>query len=577
MQEFIIENNTLLEYTGSSENVVIPDSIQTIHRNAFRNNKIVKTLVMPDSTVFIDNRAFSSCTALESIKLSKNLRAMGRYVFSGCASLESVSIPGSLKTINYCTFKGCDSLKEVRLHEGTQRVSESAFSKCISLQSITLPATIREVKQFAFGKCRSLKSVTFLSDQQCEIGTNSFAKTHSTISFHWPNLESYRKEAEEGFRVIDDGLLAGYFGNATDVKIPPSVKAIAPFAFCGSHMVQTIDAPASVKKTDRLSLSWMPALRKVSFSGITSLGDSCFWACTKLKEVSFSSSLETVGNDCFGQCWSLTVLDLGNTHAAFQGRIAPKAYGLKRFVFPSQTQTIPWCAFYYCTSLSDVTIPSTVTEISDNAFVGCKALVSITVPENVLNLNLNVFDGCDSLREIILASHQTRISGRTNEFCTAYPHYADEPRTKQAVIFMGIQGSGKTYYFNWHFSGKFKHINLDEHHTRNKEMLMLQSCIEEGEDFVVDNTNPTKADRARYIDVAKAAGYRVIGYFFESKLQDCIRRNDLRVGKEKLPAKAIAATSNKLEIPSMDEGFDELYFIERSGGTVMLKRDWRES
>ena len=69
----------------------------------------------------------------------------------------------------------------------------------------------------------------------------------------------------------------------------------------------------------------------------------------------------------------------------------------------------------------------------------------------------------------------------------------------------------------------------------------------------------------------------MIGYFFESKLQDCIRRNDLRTGKEKIPAKAIAATSNKLEIPSKDEGFDELYFVERSGSTVMLKRDWRES
>lgn len=577
MQEFKIENNALLEYTGSSERVVIPESIQTIHRNAFRNNKSIKMVVMPDSVVFVDNRAFSSCTALKSITLSNNLRAMGRYVFSGCTSLESVSIPGALKSINFCTFKGCDSLKEVLLHEGTQRISESAFSKCLSLQSITLPATIREVKQFAFGKCRSLKSVTVLSCQQCNIGTNSFAKTHAALAFHWPNLELYREEAEAGFRVIDDGVLAGYFGNAKDVKIPSSVKSIAPFAFCGSHMVQTIDAPTSVKETDRLSLSWMPALRRVSFSGIKSLGESCFWACANLKEASFSSSLETVGDDCFGHCNSLTELDLSNTHATFLGRIAPMAYGMKRFVFPAQTKTIPWCAFYYCESLSDITIPSTVTEISDNAFVGCKALVSITVPENVLNLNLNVFDGCDSLREIILASHQTRISGRTNEFCTAYPHYADEPRTKQAVIFIGIQGSGKTYYYNWHFAGKFKHINLDELHTRNKESLLLQSCIERGEDFVVDNTNPTKADRARYIDAAKAAGYRVIGYYFESKLQDCIQRNNLRTDKEKIPAKAIAATSNKLELPSKDEGFDELYYVERSGSVVMLKRDWRES
>lgn len=156
-------------------------------------------------------------------------------------------------------------------------------------------------------------------------------------------------------------------------------------------------------------------------------------------------------------------------------------------------------------------------------------------------------------------------------------HYPDEPGTKQAVIFMGIQGSGKTSYFNLHFSGKYRHINLDELHTRYKERLMLQSCIEEGADFVVDNTNPTRADRARYIDTAKIAGYRVTGYFFESRLQDCIRRNNLRTGKEKIPAKAIAATSNKLEIPSKDEGFDELYFVAWIGDAEMIRRDWRET
>lgn len=577
MDEFTIKENKLLEYLGSSEDVIIPDGIEVICRGAFRNNKSIKSVVIPNSVVFIDNRAFFSCTALKSIKVSENIRAMGQYVFAGCSSLESVSIPGSLKSINYCTFKGCDSLREVFLHIGTQRISESAFSKCVSLQNITLPETIRVVKQFAFGKCRSLKKVTILADQQCSIGTNSFVKTHPSLSFCWPNQESYREEAEEGFNIIDDGLLTRYFGNERDVKIPASAKAIAPYAFSGNHTVETVEAPARLEEIGRSSFAWMPALRKISFAGLRSLGDGCFWACTQLENVVLPSSLATVGNDCFAHCYSLTELDFGNTQAMFLGRIAPMAYGLKRFVFPSQIKMIPRCAFYYCTSLSDVTIPSTVSEIEDRAFVGCKALASITIPENVSNLNLNVFNGCDSLTEIILSGHNTQVCGRTDEFCTAAPHYFDEPRIKQAVIFMGIQGSGKTYYYNWHFSGKFKHINLDELHTRNKERLMLQSCIEEGADFVVDNTNPTRADRARYIEVAKAAGYRVIGYFFESKLQDCIRRNDLRTGKEKISAKAIAATSNKLEIPSKDEGFDELYFVERGGfSTVMLKRDWRE-
>ena len=60
----------------------------------------------------------------------------------------------------------------------------------------------------------------------------------------------------------------------------------------------------------------------------------------------------------------------------------------------------------------------------------------------------------------------------------------------------------------------------------------------------------------------------------ESKIKDCIARNALREGRACVPDKAIAATSNKLEIPSFDEGFDELYFV-KNNGTAMVVEPWR--
>ncbi|MDE7479225.1 MAG: ATP-binding protein, partial [Lachnospiraceae bacterium] len=79
----------------------------------------------------------------------------------------------------------------------------------------------------------------------------------------------------------------------------------------------------------------------------------------------------------------------------------------------------------------------------------------------------------------------------------------------------------------------------------------------------------------KYIVKAKENGYKIIGYFMQSQLQACIARNELREGKEKVPAKAIAATSNKLEMPSYAEGFDELYFVHMTDtGTVIEK--WSE-
>ena len=61
----------------------------------------------------------------------------------------------------------------------------------------------------------------------------------------------------------------------------------------------------------------------------------------------------------------------------------------------------------------------------------------------------------------------------------------------------------------------------------------------------------------------------------QSKLQECIRRNDQREGKEKIPAKAIAMTSNKLEMPSRDEGFDELYFVKNDGENMSIS-EWSD-
>ncbi len=146
---------------------------------------------------------------------------------------------------------------------------------------------------------------------------------------------------------------------------------------------------------------------------------------------------------------------------------------------------------------------------------------------------------------------------------------------KTAYIMIGIQGSGKTEFCR-RYLGDITRVNLDTLKTRNNEKRLLAACHEKGADYVIDNTNPTMEDRARYIVPAKAAGYRVIGYFMQSRLQECIRRNNQREGKAMIPPKAIAMTSNRLKLPSLAEGFDELYFVSNNG-TEMTVSEWRDS
>ena len=145
---------------------------------------------------------------------------------------------------------------------------------------------------------------------------------------------------------------------------------------------------------------------------------------------------------------------------------------------------------------------------------------------------------------------------------------------KTMFIMMGIQGSGKST-FCAQILPEAVRVNLDTLHTRNKEAILIADCFEKGCDYVVDNTNPTREDRARYIPKAKEAGYRVIGYFMQSRIQDCIQRNVQRTGKERVPNGAIAMTSNKLEMPSYEEGFDELYFVINENDNMEIC-EWRD-
>jgi predicted kinase len=132
----------------------------------------------------------------------------------------------------------------------------------------------------------------------------------------------------------------------------------------------------------------------------------------------------------------------------------------------------------------------------------------------------------------------------------------------EAVIFIGGQGSGKSTFYRETFFDTHVRINLDMLRTRHREKLILEACIAAQQSFVVDNTNPTPADRARYIVPARAAGFRMVAYFFSTPMREALRRNNLRKGKQRVPPVAIAGTFKRIQRPELDEGFDEIHSVE---------------
>lgn len=134
----------------------------------------------------------------------------------------------------------------------------------------------------------------------------------------------------------------------------------------------------------------------------------------------------------------------------------------------------------------------------------------------------------------------------------------------EAIIFCGIQASGKTTYYLQHFAQTHVRISMDLLRTRHRERKFLELCLETGQRFVLDNTNPTAEERSRYIQPALAARFKVVGYFFESAVGEAIRRNAGRIGKARIPEKGVGGTYKRLEIPSYPEGFHTLYKVRLS-------------
>jgi predicted kinase len=139
-----------------------------------------------------------------------------------------------------------------------------------------------------------------------------------------------------------------------------------------------------------------------------------------------------------------------------------------------------------------------------------------------------------------------------------------------AVIFIGIQATGKSTFYATTFARTHVRISLDMLRTRNRERILFDACLAAGQSFVIDNTNPTKLDRDRYIPSAKAHGFRVIGYYFSSRISDSIIRNSLRPETEKIPDAGIRGTYAKLELPVLEEGFDELLYVETHEGSFII-------
>jgi predicted kinase len=145
----------------------------------------------------------------------------------------------------------------------------------------------------------------------------------------------------------------------------------------------------------------------------------------------------------------------------------------------------------------------------------------------------------------------------------------------ELAILIGIPACGKSTFYRERLAATHALVSKDAFpNNRNRDRRqrqLVEEALDAGRSAAVDNNNPTRAERAALIAMARERGLRTVGYYFESRVSDALARNERREGRARVPDVAIYSMAKALERPALDEGFAALFHVrlDPAGGFVV--------
>mgnify|MGYP004626284945 CR=1 FL=1 len=131
----------------------------------------------------------------------------------------------------------------------------------------------------------------------------------------------------------------------------------------------------------------------------------------------FNTSNDVLGVYAFYGCSGLTSLTIPSSITSIGGGAFEGCSSLTSLNIPSNVTSIGWDAFKGCSGLTSVAIPSSVTEIGSYAFSGCSGLTSLNIPSSITSIGGGAFEGCRGLTSVTIPSSVTEIGDRAFSGC----------------------------------------------------------------------------------------------------------------------------------------------------------------
>ena len=160
---------------------------------------------------------------------------------------------------------------------------------------------------------------------------------------------------------------------------------------------------------------------------VNSIEESAFFNCSNLIAIKIPESVTSIGDRAFEKCTGLVTIDVDSNNPVYDSRDNCNAIietasntliqGSLSTIIPETVTSIGYRAFY-CSNLTTINIPKSVTEIGSMSFYGCSSLVTINIPENVTYIGHSAFSGCVNLSATItLPMSVTYIGSNAFEGC----------------------------------------------------------------------------------------------------------------------------------------------------------------
>ena len=282
----------------------------------------------------------SVSSQVKSVVIKDGVTSIGDCAFGGCISLTSVSIPDGVISIGFAAFESCSLLTGVTIPNSVTGIGDYAFGYCSSLISVTIPGSVTSIGEAAFAGGSTSVNVSRENKNYCSVDGGLYDKQKTTI-FHPGKIQNGAFRVPDGVNRIGD---SAFFDctSLTSVIIPKSVTSIGSLAFLGCIRLTNVTIP----------------------DGVTSIGDAAF----------------------AGSSTSINVSRENKNYCSVDGGLYNKQK--TTILHPGKIQN------------GTFRIPDGVTSIGDYAFDGYRSLTNVTIPDSVTNICYGAFLDCIKLTDV---------------------------------------------------------------------------------------------------------------------------------------------------------------------------------